>query len=225
KCRDATGPSASAAICLARNVVPCFLPVCLDSAPRCAQRRPCGRNSAVRLTEWREIGGESSSDVEFPGGHRTSAVPRRGSAVAKWGSSPADEVHCATVEPPGPAISCARAISCGLVRSVAASCDQSRPVRSAPPADDQSHRAGGDQDCGCDRQAVGLRAGAGQRAPREVAGARAVTGAVAAAPVAGCPSAAGPARGPALTLAGRPVVTAIAGALAVGGCQDPVGAL
>src|SRR5699024_5928219 len=74
KGRDATGPSASAAICLARNVVPCFLPVCLDSAPRCAQRRPCGRNSAVRLTEWREIGGESSSDVEFPGGHRTSAV-------------------------------------------------------------------------------------------------------------------------------------------------------
>src|SRR5690625_1960952 len=115
--------------------------------------------------------------------------------------------------------------SAAPVRSAAASCDQSRPVRSAPPADDQSHRAGGDQDCGCDRQAVGLRAGAGQRAPREVAGARAVTGAVAAAPVAGCPSAAGPARGRALTLAGRPVVTAIAGALAVGGCQDPVGAL
>src|SRR5690625_42047 len=91
------------------------------------------------------------------------------------------------------------------------------PVRSAPPADDQSHRAGGDQDCGCDRQAVGLRAGAGQRAPREVAGARAVTGAVAAAPVAGCPSAAGPARGRALTLAGRPVVTAIAGALGLCG--------
>src|SRR5699024_12626939 len=96
---------------------------------------------------------------------------------------------------------------------------------------------------------------AGQGARREVVGARAVAGAVAAAPVAGCRRAAGPARGRALTLAGCPVVavalglsvarrpvavvaatrglpiagcpvvTAIAGALAVGGCQDPVGAL